>query len=163
VFLRIKGKEYRPAIQMVIEAARRAGMEDEALGVWFDGMSADTIRARLHSWRLWEEYCRSRGITVTGMQELVNPAVVMANFLAYIQSAKVSEKWRCDARPAVLILLDLLLPGINVADNSFLKSMFRSVTVRVRRISKFRDIWSLGLVLDYIRNGRPLHCLLGRN
>jgi hypothetical protein len=91
------------------------------------------------------------------MRELVNPAVVMANFPAYIQIAKVSEKWRCDARPATLILIDLLLPGVNVASNSFLKSMLRSVTVKVRRISKFRDIWNL--VLEHIRNGRPLHCL----
>jgi integrase len=155
----IKGVGYEPGILFVIEAARRAGMEDKALTDWFKGMSKDTVKGRLHGWKLWQEFCAGRHISVVGMQELMNPAVTMANFLSYIRTLEVSQHWRDDARPAVLILMDLLLLGAHISNNLFLASVMRSLTVRVKRMSKFRDMFDIAAVLAHIRQARPAHLL----
>jgi hypothetical protein len=155
----IQGAGYEPGVRFAIEAARRAGLEDRALTDWFKGMSKDTIKGRLHGWRLWQEFCAERNMSVVGMQELVNPAVTMANFLSYIRTSEVAQHWRDDGRPAVLILMDLLLPGANIANNLFLPSVTCSLTVRVRRMSTYRDMFDIGIVLDYIRQARPVHLL----
>jgi hypothetical protein len=93
------------------------------------------------------------------MMELFNPAVTMANVLVYVQDAQVKDHWRNDARPAAMILIDLLLPGARISSNLFLASITRSLTVRVKRMSQYQDIWDIGIVLDYIRRATPIHLL----
>jgi hypothetical protein len=114
-------------------------------------MSSDTIKGRLHGWFWWKEFCDRQNISALAMKELTNPAVTMANFLSYLEDRKAKESWKNDSRPAVLILFDLVLPGTNLSNNAFLKSMFRSMNTTVKRMSKYRDSWDLGIVLDYIR------------
>jgi hypothetical protein len=117
----------------VLEAAQKAGLESRAMEKWFDGMSENTIRGRLHGWLMWKQFCDERNISIQGMQELTNPAVTMANFLAFLEDQNTPDSWKNDSRPAVLILLDLLLPGAKITDNAFLKSMFRSMSTVVKR------------------------------
>jgi hypothetical protein len=47
-------------VRFVIEAAWFAGLEDLGLKDWFEGMSKDTIKGRLHGWKLWERFSRER-------------------------------------------------------------------------------------------------------
>jgi hypothetical protein len=65
----------------------------------------------------------------------------MENFIAHVRTLKALEHLGDDARPAVLILIDLL----------FLARVTRNLTVRVKRMSKLRDIFDIGFVLGYIR------------
>jgi hypothetical protein len=44
------------------------GQSEQELHGWFGGMSKDTIKGRLHGWKLWEEFCTGRGILVAGTQ-----------------------------------------------------------------------------------------------
>jgi hypothetical protein len=90
------------------------------------------------------------------MAEIFNPAALMANFAAYVNGSKVSDKWRLDARPAAAVLVDLLLPNARITDNAFMRSFNRSIIVKVRRQLRYRDIWSMGLVLDGIRKAQPV-------
>jgi hypothetical protein len=143
----------------VIDAARLAGLDDAALNLWFDGMSASSIKARLHGWLMWTCFCSERGLLAEGMLELSNPSVTMANFAAFVEGSKISAKWKADSRPAAVVLFDLLLPGARTTDNAFLRTFFRSATVTIRRHSKYGDIWALGPVLDGVRSSTPVEKL----
>jgi hypothetical protein len=155
----VKGEDYKPAIRFVVAAARKAGLDEEALELWWDGMSRETIKARLHGWRLLEHFCRERGLTAQGIMEMLNPTVLMANFIAFVDRSKVPSKWRTDSRPATSVVFGLLLPGAKLADNAFLRSSSRSAIVTVKRQSRYGDIWSMGPVLDGIRNAKPIEML----
>jgi hypothetical protein len=159
VFQAVRGEEYKPAIRFVIAAAQKAGLDEDALQLWWDGMSDQTIKGRLHGWRLWAQYCEERGVTAQGMTELVNPAVQMANFATYVNKSQASDKWKSDSRPAAAVLVDLLLPGAKLAENAFFRRFSRSAVISVRRQSRYGDIWALGPVLDGIRNAPPVESL----
>jgi hypothetical protein len=46
-----------------------------------------------------------------------------------------------------------------VSGNLFLAGITRSLTVRVRRMSQYRDMWDIGVVFDHIRQATPLRLL----
>jgi hypothetical protein len=52
----IKGVGFEPGILFVVEAGRRAGLEDKALTDWFKAMSKNAIKGRLNGWRLWQDF-----------------------------------------------------------------------------------------------------------
>jgi hypothetical protein len=60
VFLAVKGEDYKPAVRFVIAAARKAGLHEEASQLWWDGMSKETMKARLHGLRLLGHFRRER-------------------------------------------------------------------------------------------------------
>jgi hypothetical protein len=47
-------------VKFGIEATWLAGLEDLAPTDWWEGMSKDTIKGRLHGWKLWEQFCREK-------------------------------------------------------------------------------------------------------
>jgi hypothetical protein len=57
--------------------------------------------------------------------------------------------------PAVCALFALLQPLQNVGQNIFLRGIVANNAIRIRQVSKYRHIWKLGVLLDFIRRGLP--------
>jgi hypothetical protein len=74
VFLAVSGEVYKPAIRFVIATAYRADLDGRALQLWWDGMSDQMIKARLHGWLMWTQFCQERDMTVEGLAENVHAA-----------------------------------------------------------------------------------------
>jgi hypothetical protein len=82
-----------------------------------------------------------------------NPAVLMADFIRTMTMKGVSEHMKAEAKPAVAELFSMPRNDANFKDNEFLRNVSRSLASRVKKPSKYRDIWDLNIFLDYIRNG----------
>jgi hypothetical protein len=69
------------------------------------------------------------------MTEVLNSAVLIANFAAYLERNKVSDKRKNDSRSAAAVLVNLHLPDAKIVDNAFVRSLSRNGTITIRRQS----------------------------
>ena len=122
---------------------------------WFHDLTESMVRARLHGWQLWERFCRAENITPAVMQSLPNPAVQMVEFIHFMEDSNTPAYRRRDAMPAVTLLFSLLQPYFNFSANAFLTSAIRNTTASVTQHSRYRDIWDLATLLDFIRSETP--------
>jgi hypothetical protein len=86
-----KGEDFKLAIKLVIDFAQLAGLSDEALWVWFNGMSSSITRPRMHGWKLWSDYCAARDLNAWTMKDAFNLNALVADFVASLEEFMVSK------------------------------------------------------------------------
>jgi hypothetical protein len=145
----------------VIAALYAATYSDRAMRVWWNGMSPSTIRARLHGWRAWANYCQEETVTPQDVKQAKDPVSLIVEFVAYMEDVNTPDSYRTEAIPAVKELFGILGATQGLAGHDFLKSVIRSTARRVHQQSKYRQIWDIGILFDHIRNGIPSEKLPG--
>jgi integrase len=90
------------------------------------------------------------------MRDHQNPAMIAAEFVAYMANAKVAEHKRKEAVPAVTVLFSLLRPAADIFHNPLVSGLIRNASTSVTRRSKYREIWDLDILLQHIRKGPPV-------
>jgi hypothetical protein len=68
----------------ILNIFRIAGIKGETLNTWISGLKEGAMRSRLHGWLLWAEYCRIKRISISTIQEIRNPAVMVADFVCFM-------------------------------------------------------------------------------
>jgi integrase len=122
---------------------------------WFDGLTESMIRARLQGWLLWQQFCEQKSLVVADLQKHAHPAILVADFVFFMQAAKTPPYKRRNALPAVTLLFSLTHPLHHLSTNEYLRSAVRGTVSTIKQQSRYRDIWDLSILLDYIRNGPP--------
>ena len=147
----IKGERFQRATEFTLGILELAQTAEETLNTWFAGISEGGVRSRLHGWALWAEFCQRQGVTPMGIKTCCNPIQLVAQFVCDMYLEGASESWRREAMAALYELLGSLRWEVNFKENPFLKSVIRGCTTAVKRQSKYREIWDLGILLDYLR------------
>jgi hypothetical protein len=94
VWYTIRGDKYRIAMVFILNIFRVARVKEETLNIWIGGLKEGVMRSRLHGWLLWAEFCRTKGISISAIQEERNPAVMMADFVCFMYLEGASNTWR---------------------------------------------------------------------
>ena len=97
----IKGEIYKRATRKILKIFEFAGVREDTLWTRLTGIRGAGIRSKLHGWLLWSEFCERRNITPSDMRTMVNPAVVVAEFVQTMYEDDVSETKKREALPAV--------------------------------------------------------------
>ena len=148
----MKGDRFQVAADFVLLVLEYAGVMEKVIDVWMADWSKSMMRSRLHGWVLWAEFCERDGIRPENVGKIENMVLMVANFIAdmYMEGAK--ESWRREAMPALYEILGAVEGNKGkYSENPFLRSVIRSCTLAVSRPSKYREIWDLGILLDYLR------------
>jgi hypothetical protein len=124
-------------MRFLAEVARIGGSKEEDFAWWIGLFGGETLRHRLHGWRLWQSFCVENEFEPQNMD---TPQYLIKDTLPAIK----------DLFSLVNTAVVLLLNG-----NTILKSMIRAITAGTKRGSKYRRIWKLEVVLDFIRKGKP--------
>jgi hypothetical protein len=151
----VKGADYVPAVDWLVAAMRASNHSLRSLRRYWHGMSDSTVRSRLHGWRVWANYCKEEGITPQRVKQEKDPPPLMTDFVSYMQEVNTPDSYRTEAMPAVKELLHMLGATEGLNQNDFVKGVIRNTTRRINHQSKYREIWDLGILLDYIRQGPP--------
>jgi hypothetical protein len=151
----IKGKRYITATKFIVTIFEYSGVGERTMVNRFTGISEAAMRSKLHGWLLWAEFCKELKITPEHMRSVANPACVVSEFVNRMYEDDVSETKKREAMPAVYELFDVIRNDANLGNNTWLKGVLRSCTTAVKKQSKYRDIWDLGLLLDYLRELKP--------
>jgi hypothetical protein len=101
-----KKTEYKPAIDLVIEAYKLAGATEYQMEAYFDALTGDQMKSRLHGWQLWYVYAKEQGITLRALQEHPNPAFVIGGFVRFLFVTKIAEHKRKEAMPWLQLILE---------------------------------------------------------
>jgi hypothetical protein len=73
----------------VVEVFRLHSVKEAFLVWWFNKFSDSARRKRLHGWRMWHDYCVENNYEPSDMSKLLNPAVVVADFVASLQMVDI--------------------------------------------------------------------------
>jgi hypothetical protein len=150
----VRGRDYLPAIEFVIALARTVpGLSNELRRTWFTAKTDGNRRGGLHGWRLWQTFYAENHYAVLTTRSYLNPPILLADFIRNITANGVSEHMKVEAKPAVIELFSILRNDANFKDNKFLRNVSRSLASHVKKQSKYRDIWDLSILLNYIRKG----------
>ena len=146
-----------------IEICRRAGLNEQALALWFGGRSEAARRARLHGWRLWYSYCVENNLSADRLLQIPQPAVLVANFIVAMDAQGVKAYRIREAKVAVVELMEMLFPALfaSLQSSGLIKSMMTAVSSKTRRTARYHDIWSLHVLLDHIKAGPKAETLGG--
>ena len=122
---------------------------------WLVDMPKSAMRSKLHGWALWSGFCEREGTTAKELKEDPSPVTRITDFICDMHLEGASESWRREAMPAVHEIFGALGIIGKLSENAFIRAIARSCTTAVKRQSKYREIWDLGILLDYLRSEGP--------
>ena len=148
---------HRPGMGFLVEVARLAGMKEDHLQWWWSRIPESTRRKRLHGWRMWQDYCMENGYQPADMRTFTNPVLEVSRFLATLETVGTPIYLVKEALTAVRALLEMADPRIlpMLKDSPMIADTIRISTTGLKQVSKYRSIWKLDLLIDYIRDGPP--------
>ena len=141
-------------------------MKEDVLHFWFARRQESARKARLHGWRLWYTYCVENDYTVDTMIDPdCNPVMMIADFMIAMDRLGVKDYRIREARTAVQELFEFVQQPkyASLVASSLLKSISTALSSKVNRAAKYHDIWPLGVLLRYIRNGAPAEQLVWKD
>jgi hypothetical protein len=141
----------------VVEVCRIGSMKENHLRWWFETKSVSTRRQRLHGCRLWQAHCVEHAIEPEGMRGFANPGMEVAYVIMAMSQMGTPYYLVKEALTAVKELFELIAPwALTLLRESFLVRQAVLAVVRgVVKGGKYRDVWDLRVVLEYIKNGPP--------
>jgi hypothetical protein len=141
----------------VVEVFRLHSVKEAFLVWWFNKFSDSARRKRLHGWRMWHDYCVENKYEPTDMSKLPNPAIVVADFVASLEMVDTQIYLIKEAVTAVKSLMEVAEPKnlTLLKDSQILEEALRAASTGVKGTSKYRTIWRLQILLDYMRSGPP--------
>ena len=147
-----------PGAAFAIKYFEAAGYEQSSLLRWFKALGESTRRHRLNGWRDWHYFCTERGYAVSDTRAVLNPSSTILAFVDWLDDMGVPEYAVRGAVVAVKELMSLLRSDVaSFCDgNGILKTTLASLAKGVRRISKFRKMWRLEILLRHIKDGPPV-------
>jgi hypothetical protein len=131
-------------------------MKGDHLKWLFESKPVSTRRQR-HGWRPWQAHCVESAIEPEGMRRFATPGMEVAYFIMAMSQMGTPYYLAKEALTAVKDLLEVVAPwALTLLRESFLvrQAVLTAVTGVVRG-AKYRDIWDLRVVLEYIRKGPP--------
>jgi hypothetical protein len=140
----VTDERHRPGIVFAVEVCRIGGMREVQLKWWFTSKTVSTRRQRLHGWRLWQACCMENEILPEGMKGFSNPGMEVAYFIQEALTA-VKELFEVVAPWALLFLKESIM----------VRQAIQAATTGLVRGAKYRDIWDLTVVMEFVRKGPP--------
>jgi hypothetical protein len=104
----IRGDKHKVAMVFILNIFCIASVGEDTLNTWIGGLKEGAMKSRLHGWLLWAEYCRTKGISISAIQDEKNPAVMVADFVCFMYLEGASNTWRREAMAVVYELLGTL-------------------------------------------------------
>jgi hypothetical protein len=106
---------------------------------------------------MWQEYCVENGYEPNDMARFPNTPMVVSDFTSSLQVISTPLYLIKEALTAVKGLFEIAKEGIlQVLQNSqMIAEALRASTTGVKRVSKYRTIWKLEVLLEHIRSGPP--------
>jgi hypothetical protein len=153
----VTDERHRPGMAFVVEVFRIGKVKESFLVWWFNKFSESARRKRLHGWRMWQDYCVPNNFSLSDMSELHNPAMVVADFVSSLEVVDTQIYLIKEAVTAVKSLLEVADPRSSslLRDSQILEDALRASNTAVKGVSKYRTIWKLEKLLEYMRKGPP--------
>jgi hypothetical protein len=104
---------------------------------------------------MWEEYCVESGYGPADMSRFKNVVLVVSEFLASLEVVDTPLYLIKEALTAVKAMFEIVDATLfQVLSNSqMIGEVLRGSTTGTKRVSRYRTIWKLEILLDYIRKG----------
>ena len=152
----VADSRHRPGMIFMVKACEMGGMKEEFLSWWWSKMSASTRRKRLHGWRMWHDYCVENDYTSGDLVRLWNPVVVVSDFVGVLESIGTALYLIKESLTAVKSMYEILNAKIFrlLQGSPLINDTLRLSTSGVRRVSRYRTMWKLRVLLEYIRKDR---------
>jgi hypothetical protein len=157
-----KKTEYKPAIDIVIAAYKMGGATEFEMEAYFETLTPDMMKSRLHGWQLWYVYAKEQGVTLELLRQHPNPAFILGGFVRFLAVSKIGDHKRREAMPAVQLIMEVVRPGFKIMESVYLKTIIQGYATGTVRQPRYKTIWNLGIMMDYIAKGPPSERLARR-
>jgi hypothetical protein len=153
----VRDERHRPGMAFVVEECRFAGLSEKYLTWWLDKMGDSTRRKRLHGWRMWQDYCMENEYGPAEMWRFKNVVMVVSEFLASLEVVDTPLYLIKEALTAVKAMFEIVNASLyqQLNKSQMIGDVLRASTTGVKKVSKYRTIWKLEILLDYIQKGPP--------
>jgi hypothetical protein len=153
----ITDERHKPGAAFLVEVYRLAQAKEDFLVWWWNGLTPSTRRKRLHGYRMWQECCLENGHSPADMAGFPNAAMVVADFISSLQVVGTPIYLIKEALVAVKGLFEVAKQGLlQILEHSqIIAESLRASTTGVKRTSRYRTIWKLGILLRFIQSGPP--------
>ena len=157
----VTDRPHREGMRLAVEICWEASVPERVLMAWFAWKTPSARKARLHGWRLGYCYFVENGLTASDMAACTNPAILVADFVVSLDLQQVKDYRIAEAKLAVQELFETIRPGSArvILESPVLRSIMISISAKVKRASRYLDIWPLGQLLDFIQRGPPSESL----
>jgi hypothetical protein len=157
MLLVVKDAKHKPGADFFVEICRLAMKQDDFLCWQFQSLSGSTRRQRLHGWRLWFLFYYENGITPERMRSDDTPAMTVCYFVKHLSQLDTPAYLIRESLAAARRLFEVAQPqSVQIPkDSGFLKDTIRSALKEVVHRSKYREIWKLEILLEFICRGPP--------
>jgi hypothetical protein len=129
---------------------------------YFEALTESAMKGRLHGWQLWYVYAKERGVTLEMLREHPNPAFISGGFVRFLSNSEIKDHKRGEAMPAVQLIVELARPGFEMMESVYLRTVIQGYTTGVVKQPRYKTIWNLGIMMDYIAKGPPSEKLTRR-
>jgi hypothetical protein len=148
-------------MRFVVECGKAAGVTEQFLFNWFDYKSKETRRKRLHGWRLWQEFCLEKGYTGEDLKAADNPPIIVTQFLWYLEEKGIKAYRVSEAYTAVHALWEIIRCGMTriIGESLMVREALQRNTGATKKGPRYREIWDLRILVEYIRKGPEPHLL----
>jgi hypothetical protein len=157
-----KKTEYKPAIDIVIAAYKMGGATEFQMEAYFETLTPDMMKSRLHGWQLWHVYAKEQGVTLELLRQHPNPAFILGGFVRFLAESEIGDHKRREAMPAVQLIMEVVRPGFKVMESVYLRTIIQGYATGTVRQPRYKTIWNLGIMMDYIAKGPPSEKLARR-
>jgi hypothetical protein len=152
-------------MEYVVEVCRLASVEEPHLVWWLNSKSESTRRQRLHGWRLWQEFCVENEVGPEGLATLVNPAITISRFIKANDEMNTPFYLIKESMTAIKELLEIANPNslLLLRDSIIVKQSLQGAMTGVVKGTRYRQIWKLEVMLQFVARGPPTEELGGKD
>jgi hypothetical protein len=132
-------------------------MEESYLVWWFEVKGESIRRKRLHGWRLWQAFSVENEVWPERLGRLENPAMTISLFVKASDEMNTPFYLIRESMTAIRELLEIANPNLLLLlkDSLLIKQSLRGAMTGVVRGTKYRTIWKLEVMLQYVARGQP--------
>ena len=159
LLLSINPSSYRLGFLWSLQILTISGMPFSDFCHWFNTMSYDARRHRLNSWLVWYGFCEIRRHSVAFIRSFPNPHFLISNFLLYMAERDFPNTTRRNAKTAAVFLVEQLCSISNLGKHRVVVDFVASTSIPRVAKPKYKTIWDLDILLNYIRRSPPLASL----
>jgi hypothetical protein len=148
--------QHRPGLLFALDILSLAGFPERNFIYWITNMSYTARRHRLSAWKTWLEFCDYKHISVSDLNKTTHPSFLMTDFLLYMSEINLPPSNRLRAKFAAIFLLEQLLCVRDLGHDRFVMDFSASTIISNPSKAKYKAIWDLSILLDFIRSSPPL-------
>ena len=122
-------------------------------------MSHTARRHRLNAWNLWYQFCLRWSLSVRVLHSISNPSFLVSEFLLFMFERNTPPSARAAAKSAAVFLLERLTGVRDLGHDRMVMDFTASTASAKSTRPKYKSIWDLSILLDFIRQSPSLRTL----